>query len=128
MTPFRNNDNFLDSTLSLSEGHLGAITNVFMFFLIRLFDEGGRRTFQVNEWVRLFFRCFTDSESFCISSCVYFNVSYSLTKIWFLTRTCTFVNHTRWMGISTLQFKKLLNFLNHFLCNSFGNSLVFHVI
>ena len=41
-----------------------------------------------------------------------FNVSYSLTYVWLLTRTYTFVNHTWWMGISTFQFKQLFNFLS----------------
>ena len=48
MTPFRNNDNFLDSTRSLSDGCLSAIIDASMFCLIRLIDEAGRRTFQVK--------------------------------------------------------------------------------
>ena len=49
MTPFRNNDNFLDSTRSLSDGHVSAIIGASMFYLIRLIDEAVRRTSQVNE-------------------------------------------------------------------------------
>ena len=41
-----------------------------------------------------------------------FNVSYSLTNIWLLTRTYFFVNHTWWVGISTFQLKQLFNFLS----------------
>ena len=41
-----------------------------------------------------------------------FNVSCSLTYVWLLTRTYTFVNYTWWMGISTFQFKQLFNFLS----------------
>ena len=50
-----------------------------MFCLIRLIDEAGRRTFQVNEWVGLFFRCFAGSESFCVSSCSCYLISAFLT-------------------------------------------------
>ena len=57
VTTFRNNDNFLDLTRLLSGSRLSAIINASMFCLIRLFDEAGRRTFQVNECVELFFRC-----------------------------------------------------------------------
>ena len=49
MTPFRNNDTFLDSSRSLSNGRLSAIIDVFMFCLMHLFDETGRGAFQVNE-------------------------------------------------------------------------------
>ena len=69
MTPFRNNNNFLDSTRSLGNGRLSGIIDASMFYLIALIDEAGRRTFQVNEQVGLFFRCFACSESFCVSSC-----------------------------------------------------------
>ena len=69
MTPFRNNNNFSDSNLSLSDGHLSAIIDASVFCLIRLIDETGRTTFQVNEWVGLFFGCFACSKSFCVSSC-----------------------------------------------------------
>ena len=56
--------------------------------------------------------------SFWIFLCIFmflpsdFNVSYSLTYVWLLARTNTFVNHTWWMGISTVQFKQLFNFLS----------------
>ena len=49
MTPFRNNNNFLDSTRSLGNGRLSGIIDASMFYLIALIDEAGRRTFQVNE-------------------------------------------------------------------------------
>ena len=49
VTPFQNNNNFLDSTRSLSYGRLSAIIDASMFCLVRLIDEAGRRTFQVNE-------------------------------------------------------------------------------
>ena len=49
MTPFRNTNNFLDSTLSLSDGRLSAIIDASMFCLIRQIEEAGRKTFQVNE-------------------------------------------------------------------------------
>ena len=49
MTPFRNNNNVSDSNLSLSDGHLSAIIDASVFCLIRLIDETGRTTFQVNE-------------------------------------------------------------------------------
>ena len=49
MTPFRNDDNFLDSTHSLSDGRLSTIIDASMFCLIHLIDEDGRGTFQVNE-------------------------------------------------------------------------------
>ena len=49
VTPFRNNDNFLDSTRSLSDGRLSAIIDASMFYLIRLIDEAGSRTFKANE-------------------------------------------------------------------------------
>ena len=49
MAPFRNYDNFLDSTGSLSDDRLSAIIDASMFCLIRLIDETGRRTFQINE-------------------------------------------------------------------------------
>ena len=45
MTPFRNNNNFLDSTRSLSDGRISAIIDASMFRLIRLIDVAGRRTF-----------------------------------------------------------------------------------
>ena len=54
-------------------------------------------------WIFLFIFMFLPSE---------FNVSYSLTYVWLLTRTYTFVNHTWWMGISTFQFRQLFNFLS----------------
>ena len=41
-----------------------------------------------------------------------FNVSYSLTNVWLMLRTYTFVNHTWWMGISTFQSKQVFNFLS----------------
>ena len=69
MTPFRNNNNFLVSAPSLSDGCLSSIIDASMFCLIRLNKEAARRTFQVNEWIGLFFRCFSGSESFCVSSC-----------------------------------------------------------
>ena len=43
-TPFRNNNILIDSTRSLSDGHLSAIIDPSMFCLIRLIDEAGRRT------------------------------------------------------------------------------------
>lgn len=49
MTPFRNNDNFLGPTRSLSDGHLSAIIDASMFCPIRLFDEAGKGTFQENK-------------------------------------------------------------------------------
>ena len=49
VTPFRNNNNFLDSTLSLSDDCLSAIIDASMFCLIRQIEKSGRRTFQVNE-------------------------------------------------------------------------------
>ena len=61
MTPLRNNNNFLDSTRSLGNGRLSGIIDASMFYLIALIDEAGRRTFQVNEQVGLFFRCFAGS-------------------------------------------------------------------
>ena len=66
MTPFRNKNKFLDSTRSLSDGRYYCAS---MFCLIRLIDETGKKTFQVNERIGLFFRCFAGSESFCVSSC-----------------------------------------------------------
>ena len=69
MTPFRNKNNFLVSAPSLSDGCLSSIIDASMFCLIRLNKEAARRTFQVNEWIGLFFRCFSGSESFCVSSC-----------------------------------------------------------
>ena len=45
MTLFGNNDNFLDSTLSLSDGGLIAIIDASMFCLIPPFDEAGKITF-----------------------------------------------------------------------------------
>ena len=56
-----------------------AIIDTSMFFLIRLIDEAGRRTFQLNEWVGLFFGCFAGSQSFCVSSCSSFLFSTFLT-------------------------------------------------
>ena len=56
VTPFRNKHNFLDSTRSLSGGDLSAIIDASMFWLIYLFEETRRRTFQVNEQVGLFFQ------------------------------------------------------------------------
>ena len=48
VTPFQNNNNFLDSTRSLSYGRLSAIIDASMFCVIRLTDKAGRRTFQVS--------------------------------------------------------------------------------
>ena len=50
MTPLRNNNNFLDSTPSLSDVRLSAIIDASMFCLMHLIHEAGRRTFQVNEF------------------------------------------------------------------------------
>ena len=41
-----------------------------------------------------------------------FNVSYSPTNLWLLTRTYTLVNHTWSMRSSTSQFKQLYQFLS----------------
>ena len=49
MTPFRNNNNFLDSTRSLSYDCLSAIIDASIFCVIRQTDEAGRGTIQVNE-------------------------------------------------------------------------------
>ena len=57
-TILKYNDNFLDSTCLLSDRRLSAIIDASMFCLICLTDEAGRKTFQVNEWVGLCFRCF----------------------------------------------------------------------
>ena len=46
--PFQNNNNFLDSTRSLSDGHLSPIIDASIFCVIRPIDEAGRRSFQVN--------------------------------------------------------------------------------
>ena len=106
MTPFRNNDNFLNSTRLLSDGCLSTIIDASMFCLIHLSNESGRRHFQVTEWIGLFFRC-----RFWIFLCIFmflppnFNFSYSLTNVSSLTRTYTFLNHTWWMRISTFQLK-----------------------
>ena len=48
MIPFRNNNN-LDSIHSLTDGRCSAIIDASMFCPIRLIDEAGRRTLQVNE-------------------------------------------------------------------------------
>ena len=48
MTPFRNNYN-LESIHSLTDGPSSAIIDASMFYPIRLIDEAGRRTLQVNE-------------------------------------------------------------------------------
>ena len=69
MAPFRNNDNFLDSTRSLGDGRLSAIIDASMFCLMHVFNDAKRRTFQLNKLVGLFFKCFADSEAFCLSSC-----------------------------------------------------------
>ena len=45
VTPFQNNGNSLDSTRSLSDGHLSAIIDASKFCVIRLIDEAGRQTF-----------------------------------------------------------------------------------
>ena len=68
MTPFRKNCNFVNWARSLGDGPLSAINDASMFCLIQLIDETERRTFQVNEWVGLFFRCFAGSKSCCVSS------------------------------------------------------------
>ena len=69
MALFRNNDNFLDSTRSLGDGRLSVIIDSSAFFLMHVFNDAKRRTFQVNKLVGLFFKCFVDSEAFCLSSC-----------------------------------------------------------
>ena len=46
MTPFRNNDNFLDSTLLLSDGWLSANIDAPMFCLIHLIDDSGEELFK----------------------------------------------------------------------------------
>ena len=69
MALFRNNDNFLDSTRSLGDGCLSVIIDASAFFLMHVFNDAKRRTFQVNKLVGLFFKCFVDSEAFCLSSC-----------------------------------------------------------
>ena len=43
MKPFRNNDNLLDSTRTLSDGRLSAFIDASMFCLVQLTDEDGRR-------------------------------------------------------------------------------------
>ena len=43
MKSFRNNDNFLESTRTLSDGSLSAIIDASMFCLISLTDDAGRR-------------------------------------------------------------------------------------
>ena len=98
VTPFRNYNNFLDSTRSLSDGHWSAIIDASLFCLMRLIDEAGRRTFQEHIFM------FLASD---------FNIPYSLTYVWLLARTCTFVSHTWRMGITTFQFKQLLSFLSN---------------
>ena len=112
MTPFPNKNKFLDSTHSLSDGRYYCAS---MFCLIRLIDETGKKTFQVNERIGLFFRCFAGSESFCVSSCSCHLISTFLAvlPIWLLTRAYIFVNNTSWMGVSTFKFKQLFNSLNH---------------
>ena len=47
VTPFPNNNNFLDSIRSLNDVRLSAIIDASRFCLIRLFDKAVRRTFQV---------------------------------------------------------------------------------
>ena len=69
MALFRNNDNFLDSTRSWGDGRLSVIIDASAFFLMHVFNDAKRRTFQVNKLVGLFFKCFVDSEAFCLSSC-----------------------------------------------------------
>ena len=49
VTPFRSNDNFSDSTRSLSDGRLCAIIDASMFCLIRLIDEAGRRLDDIRQ-------------------------------------------------------------------------------
>ena len=49
VAPFLNNNIFLESTRSLSDGPLSAIIDASIFCLRHLIDEAGRRTFQVNE-------------------------------------------------------------------------------
>ena len=49
MTPLRNNNNFFDSTCSLSEGRLSAMTDASKFFRIRVFDGAFNSIFHVNE-------------------------------------------------------------------------------
>ena len=49
MTPFQNNNNFLDSTRSLSYDRLSPIIDASIFCVIRPIDEAGRGTFQANE-------------------------------------------------------------------------------
>ena len=46
---FRNKINLLDSSCSLTDGHLSAIIEASMIFLVRSSIEDERRTFQVNE-------------------------------------------------------------------------------
>ena len=67
MALFRNNDNFFDSTCSLSDHRLSAIIAASIFYLICLTDEAGRRKFQVNEKVRIFLSWFAGFESSCVS-------------------------------------------------------------
>ena len=45
MTLFRNKINLLDLTFSLSDGHLSAIIEAFIFLLIRLSAKADKRTF-----------------------------------------------------------------------------------
>ena len=44
MTPFQNNNNFLDSTSLLRDGRLSGTIDASMLCLIRLIDEAGSRT------------------------------------------------------------------------------------
>ena len=101
--------------IKVSQGHLSAIIDASMFCLIHLIDEAWRRTFLVNEWVGLFFRCFEFFWTFLYIFMFLpsnFNISYTLTNVWLLTTTYTFVNHTWWMEIFTFQLKQLFNFLS----------------
>lgn len=45
MILFRNKVNLLDLMFSLSDGHLSAIIEAFIFFLIRLSAKADKRTF-----------------------------------------------------------------------------------
>ena len=116
MTPFQNKDHFLDSARSLSDGCLSTIIDASMFWLICQFDEAGKRTFLVSEWVRFFFRCFAGFESFYVSSysCHLISTFLIVSPMYdsWQEDTASFVNHTWCMGISTSQFKQLFNFLS----------------
>lgn len=79
VTPFRINNNFLESTCSLNDGCFSAIINASIFCLIRLFDGAGRRTLKLNEWVILFFRYFVGYKYFYKPSCSCHLISTILT-------------------------------------------------